>query len=66
MSWKGYNLHIDTIDGDIPVNALPSSASLHDSQVASPLIQSTSERITYLYDLMDSAYDARQSTRCRT
>ncbi len=58
ISWKGYKLHIDTIDGDVPVNAFLSSASLHDSQVAIPLIQSTSERITYLYDLMDSAYDA--------
>ena len=58
ISWKGYKLHIDTIDGDIPVNAFLSSASLHDSQAAIPLIQSTSERITYLYDLMDSAYDA--------
>jgi hypothetical protein len=58
ISWKGYKFHIDTIDGDIPVNAFLSSASLHDSQVAIPLIQSTSKRLIYLYDLMDSAYDA--------
>lgn len=59
-SWTGYKLHIDCIDGDIPVSAILSSASLHDSQVAIPLTQMTSERITSLYDLMDSAYDAPQ------
>ncbi len=59
-SWTGYKLHLDCIDGDIPVSAILSSASLHDSQVAIPLAQMTSERITNLYDLMDSAYDAPQ------
>jgi len=58
MTWKGYKLHIDTIDGDIPVSAVLSSASLHDSQLAIPLMQMTTERLTYLYDIMDSAYDA--------
>ena len=60
ISWKGYKLHIDCIDGDIPVNAISSSASLHDSQVAIPLSQMTSARVNSLYDLMDSAYDAPQ------
>src|SRR4030065_62092 len=59
-SWTGYKLHIDSIDGDIPVSALLSSASLHDSQAAIPLAQMTAERIISLYDLMDSAYDAPQ------
>jgi len=59
-SWIGYKLHIDSIDGDIPVSAILSSASLHDSQTAIPLAQMTAERITSLYDLMDSAYDAPQ------
>ena len=59
-SWAGYKLHIDSIDGDIPVSAILTSASLHDSQVAIPLAQMTAERITSLYDLMDSAYDAPQ------
>jgi hypothetical protein len=58
MAWKGYKLHIDTIDGDIPVGAVLTSASMHDSQAAIPMMQMTSGRITYLYDLMDSAYDA--------
>ncbi len=36
------------------------SASLHDSQVAIPLAKRTAERVTSLYDLMDSAYDAKE------
>lgn len=59
-SWVGYKLHLDCIDGDIPVSAVLTSASLHDSQAAIPLAQMTSKRITSLYDLMDSAYDAPQ------
>ncbi|MGO9147473.1 MAG: hypothetical protein ACLQDF_14000 [Desulfomonilia bacterium] len=58
--WRGYKLHIDCIDGDIPVGALLTSASLHDSQAAIPLVQMTSERVVSLYDLMDAAYDAPQ------
>jgi hypothetical protein len=57
-SWIGYKLHIDTADGDIPVACLLTSASVHDSQVAIPLAQITAQRVTNLYDLMDSAYDA--------
>lgn len=59
-TWNGYKLHIDTIDGDIPVSAILTSASVHDSQVAVVLAQMTSQRIVNLYDLMDSAYDAAQ------
>ena len=58
--WIGCKLHVDTIDGDIPVSALLTSASVHDSQVAIPLAQMTAQRMTSLYDLMDSAYDAPQ------
>jgi len=57
MYWNGYKLHLDTIDGGIPVSALVTSASVHDSQVAIPLATLTAERITNLYDLMDAAYD---------
>jgi len=56
--WVGYKLHLDVIDGDIPVSALLSSASVHDSQVAIPLAQMTAQRVCSLYDLMDCAYDA--------
>ena len=59
-SWIGYKLHLDTVDGDIPVSAVLTSASVHDSQVAIPLAQMTAGRVTSLYDLMDSAYDAPQ------
>lgn len=57
-SWRGYKLHIDTMDGDLPVSWLLSSASMHDSQAAIPLAQMTAERVVSLYDLADSAYDA--------
>lgn len=59
-SWIGYKLHLDTVDGDIPVSAVLTSASTHDSQVAIPLAQLTAQRVVSLYDLMDSAYDAPQ------
>lgn len=59
-TWIGYKLHVDCIDGDIPVSALLSSASTHDSQVAIPLAQMTDGRITNLYDLMDAAYDSKE------
>ena len=57
-SWIGYKLHIDVADGDIPVTCVLTSASVHDSQVAIPLATITAARVTNLYDLMDSAYDA--------
>ncbi len=57
-SWIGYKLHLDVADGDIPVSVLLTSASLHDSQAAIPLIAMTSERVDYCYDVMDSAYAA--------
>lgn len=56
--WRGYKLHLDVADGDIPITALLTSANLHDSQAAVPLMNLTSQRVTYLYDLMDAAYDA--------
>jgi hypothetical protein len=34
------------------------NASVHDSQVAIPLMTQTPQRVVYLYELMDSAYDA--------
>lgn len=58
--WRGYKLHLDVIDGDIPVSAILSSASLHDSQAAIPLAQMTADRVINLYDLADSAYDAHE------
>ena len=54
----GYKLHLDVACGQIPVSCVLTSASVHDSQVAIPLMTMTSARIAYLYDLMDAAYDA--------
>ena len=57
-TWIGYKLHIDVACGQIPVSCVLTSASVHDSQVAIPLMTMTSARVFYLYDLMDAAYDA--------
>jgi hypothetical protein len=57
--WRGYKLHLDVADGQIPISAVLTSASVHDSQVAIPLATLTTQRVTYCYELMDSAYDAR-------
>lgn len=56
--WAGYKLHWDVADGQIPISAWLTSASVHDSQVAIPLMTMTTRRVDYCYDLMDSAYDA--------
>lgn len=59
-SWKGYKLHIDTADGDIPISAILTSASVHDSQVALPLSKLTEKKLHHcFYELMDAAYDAQ-------
>jgi hypothetical protein len=57
-TWIGYKLHVDCIDGDIPISTILTSASLHDSQAAIPLAQMSCQRVTNLYDLMDAAYDS--------
>ena len=56
--WIGGSLHISVVDGDIPITAFYSGANVHDSSVALPLIQETSKRVNYLYDLQDAGYDA--------
>jgi len=43
--WRGYKLHLDVADGQIPISAVLTSASVHDSQVAIPLMTMTSERV---------------------
>ena len=58
--WRGYKLHLDVADGQIPIRAVLTSASVHDSQVAIPLATLTAQRVTSLYDVMDSAYDAQE------
>jgi hypothetical protein len=59
QTWIGYKLHVDVTDCGLPISAVLTAASLHESQVAVPLMKMTSDRIDYLYDVMDSAYDAK-------
>ncbi len=47
-TWRGCRLHVDTADCGVPLGAILTSASLHDSRVAN------------LHDLMDSACDATE------
>jgi hypothetical protein len=56
VSWNGYKLHLDTADCGVPISALLSSASMHDSRVAIPLSLISEQRVTKLYDVMDAAY----------
>ena len=56
--WRGVKLHLSVADGQLPVGAVLTSASVHDSQVAIPLMEITSRRIDSCYDLLDSAYAA--------
>jgi hypothetical protein len=56
--WIGYKLHADVNDCGLPLSVVLTSASVHDSQVAIPLMKMTSAKAHYLYDVMDSAYDA--------
>jgi len=59
--WVGYKLHLLTVDGDIPVAALTTSASMHDSGAAIPLMRLAAKRgLRVLYDLFDAAYDAEE------
>ena len=59
-TWNGYKLHIDVNDTGMPLSVVLTSASVHDSQVAIPLMKLTSSKMDYCYDLMDAAYDAGQ------
>ena len=56
--WIGYKLHLDVDDNGIPLTALVTSASMHDSQAAIPLETITNSRVDSLYSLMDAAYNS--------
>jgi len=57
--WRGFKLHWDVADGGrIPISCILTSASVHDSQVAIPLMQMSAQRVRWQCELMDSAYDA--------
>jgi len=57
-AWKGYKLHLDVNDIGIPISYVLTGANVHDSQLAIPMEKLTSEKCTFLYSLMDAAYDA--------
>jgi hypothetical protein len=59
-SWIGFKLHADVNDCCLPISVVLTAASVHDSQVAIPMMKMTSAKVDYLYDVMDPAYDARQ------
>ncbi len=54
--WIGYKLHLSVDDNGVPLAGIVSSASLNDTQAAIPLSKLTAQRVTSLYDLMDSGY----------
>jgi hypothetical protein len=56
--WRGYKLHLAVADAQIPISAILTAANVHDVNVAIPLMTMSQQRVTWLYDLMDSAYDA--------
>jgi hypothetical protein len=63
--WVGYKFHVRVDERCIPLAAVTTAASVHDSQVAIPLMKISDRRVTSLYELMDRAYDAetiRQAT----
>ena len=60
QSWRGCKLHVAVADGDFPIAACLTSASVHDSRAAIPLMQMADEAAVSLYDLGDAAYDAKE------
>lgn len=56
--WRGFKLHTDVADGQIPISAILTGANVSDVNAAIPLMTITAQRVTSLYDVMDSAYDA--------
>jgi len=56
--WKGGKAHVGTTRDGVPVAFVYTSANVHDSQAAIPLMKQASERLEYHFDLMDAAYDA--------
>lgn len=56
--WKGYKVHLDVTECEIPISVVVTGAGVHDSQVPIPLEKMTETRVTHLYSLMDAAYDS--------
>jgi len=58
--WKGFKFHVAFTDTGLPIAAITTSASTHDSQCAIPLMLMVYQRIQSGYDIFDSAYDAKE------
>lgn len=58
-SWKGDKLHLLVGEGEIPLSAILTSASVHDSQAAPYLLKKGTKKLIPLYTAMDAAYDAK-------
>lgn len=56
--WVGYKFHVRVDERCVPLAAVTTAASVHDSQVAIPLMKLSDRRVTSLYELMDRGYDA--------
>lgn len=54
--WIGYKMHVDVTECGLPISVLTTSASVHDSQVAIPLMRMTHSRARTFYQLMDAGY----------
>ena len=56
--WIGYKFHVRVDEAGLPLAAVTTAASVHDSQVAIPLMQLSDRRCRTCYELMDRGYDA--------
>jgi len=52
----GYKAHLATDDHGVPMSFAVTGASVHDSQVAVPLMKNTRETADFLYALLDKGY----------
>jgi transposase len=55
--WNGYKLHADVDESGFPLAVVLTGAGVHDSQVAIPLMKTTTRRTqAVFYQLMDAGY----------
>ena len=48
ISWTGCKMYVDAAECGIPAGCLLTSATMHDSQAASPLAAATGRRVDHL------------------
>jgi len=57
IHWYGYKFHVDVTGDGLPISAVTTSASVHDCQVAIPLMKLSAQRVlASCYQLMDAGY----------